>query len=265
MTEQELQQWRAEQAAAIEANEAERDRLTESIVLDNGRRLDAVKRSFDESRPLHEELREGERPSILNHAEAQAWRDWVEANTRYTARTADDYIRWWRDHNRGGNRWVRKQEHERDGGHLRSQVRNAEPEQLVNILEDDPKARQNIEAALDRVYEKRTAQRNQEFLDKKWCEAGYTPEEAEQVRAQRVAQLERIAMPARASEEFELAAGAMGQAFRHLQTIESDYATAIEDDHLASLRGWAEWLEEKADTIERKRADAQRFAARRVG
>ncbi len=106
--------------------------------------------------------------------------------------------------------------------------------------------------------------RNKEFLDKKWGEAGYTPEEAERIRAERMEWFDRVTMPARASEEFILASLSMEQVSHHLQTIEADYATAIEDEHLDRLRGWIEGLQKKADAIEAKRADAQRFTTRRT-
>ncbi len=197
----------------------------------------------------------------------QAFREWVESSTEYTAKYAEDLVS-----AAGTGRFLleKKSDKDRQGLYqLRSEVRAAPVDLLGQTLEEriacDPEAFQAVEQIMERQYEKRTAQRNQEFLDKKWGEAGYTPEEAEQVRAERLAQLERIAMPARASEEFVLLSGAMAKVLHHLKTIGVKYATALDDEHLDRLRGWIEELRNVVDAIERKRADAQRFAARRVG
>jgi ParB-like chromosome segregation protein Spo0J len=105
---------------------------------------------------------------------------------------------------------------------------------------------------------------NQNYIDKRWGEAGYTPEEGAEIRTERLEAFDRMTAPARASEQFLLASAAMATVVQHLQSIEIEHATAIDDENLGRICDWASALEKRADAIKRKRADAQRFAARRV-
>jgi len=188
----------------------------------------------------------------------QLWNEWVERTGR-SEDAISHLIRYAVD----GASYANVQQNDRERN-LGKYIRNAKPEQLAELVRDDPKVRENVEAALDTAYAQRAEQRNQERLDKNWGEAGYTPEEAADIRADRAEAFARIDAPSEAEDLVLRASMAMGTAQAYLSDIAKKHAAYVADAQMNVLQDHIHMLQAQLDVIERNRVDAQRFADRRV-